>query len=82
MPSLVPPSDERLLEGDRATLRLLRHNPFPGTPPILLRARRYRYRFTTWDERRRDGTWWHREPAGEFMPPVTSADVPVDWHLR
>ena len=72
----------RLLEGDRATVRLLRHNPFPEAPPVLLRARRYQYRYTTWEQRRRDGTWWKREPAGEFMQPVTSADVPADWHLR
>ena len=72
----------RLLEGDPATLRLLLRNPFPDGPPVLVRARRYRYRYTTWEQRRRDGAWWQREPAGEFMPPVTSADVPVDWHLR
>ena len=24
----------RLLEGDRATVRLLRHNPFPEAPPV------------------------------------------------
>ena len=65
----------RLLEGDRDTLRLLRHNPFPDDPPAVLRARFYRYRFTTWEERRRDGAWWHREPAGEFMRPVTQADL-------
>ena len=28
-------SGRRLLEGDRATLRLLRHNPFPDEPPVL-----------------------------------------------
>ena len=43
---------ERLLEGDRATLRLLRHNPFPDAPPACVRARLYRYRYTTWEERR------------------------------
>jgi hypothetical protein len=69
----------RLLEGDEAVLRLLRRNPFPDAPPTMLRARRYRYRFTTWPERRRDGAWWAREEAGEFMSAVTSADVPVDW---
>src|SRR5207302_1624340 len=37
----------RLLEGDRATLRLLRSNPFAATPPRFVRARLYRYRFTT-----------------------------------
>jgi hypothetical protein len=58
----------RLLEGDRETLALLRTNPFPGEPPRYIRARFYRYRFTTPDERRRTGAWWHREPIGEYFP--------------
>jgi hypothetical protein len=65
----------RLLRNDRDTLRLLRHNPFPGGPPTAVRARLYRYRFTTWAERRATGAWWHRELAGEFMAPVTLATL-------
>jgi hypothetical protein len=65
----------RLLDGDRDVTRLLRHDPFPDAPPARIRARRYRYRYTTWEERRRDGAWWHREPAGEFMP-MTAASPP------
>ena len=61
----------RLLENDRATLRLLRRNPFPGAPPAVVRARLYRYRFTTRQERRATGAWWHRTLAGEFFPPVS-----------
>ncbi|AXI76570.1 lipase maturation factor family protein [Peterkaempfera bronchialis] len=63
----------RLLENDPATLRLLRSNPFPAAPPALVRARLYRYRFTDWQELRRTGAWWHREPVGELLPPVRSA---------
>ena len=37
----------RLLEGDRATLALLRSNPFADQPPRYVRASLYRYRFTT-----------------------------------
>src|SRR5204863_9481044 len=36
-----------LLQGDRATLSLLRTNPFPDRPPHIVRAQYYRYRFTT-----------------------------------
>jgi hypothetical protein len=61
----------RLLEGDRATLALLRSNPFPDRPPRFVRARLYRYRFTTWRERRETGAWWSRSLIGEYMPPVT-----------
>jgi hypothetical protein len=69
----------KLLEGDPTTLRLLRHNPFADEPPVVVRARLYLYRFTTWEERRRDGAWWHREPAGEFLRPVTRHDLPAEW---
>ncbi|MFJ7068492.1 lipase maturation factor family protein [Streptomyces sp. NPDC101115] len=64
------PFVERLLEGDRDTLRLLRHNPFPDEPPTHVRARLYRYRFTTWAELRATGAWWHRTLVREYMPPV------------
>lgn len=60
----------RLLEGDRATLALLRRDPFPDGPPAHVRARLFRYRFTTWRERRETGAWWVRTPIGEFMPPM------------
>ena len=61
----------KLLEGDAATLALLAHNPFPGTPPSLIRARIYRYRFTTTEERRRHGAIWHRDLVGQLLPPVS-----------
>ena len=60
----------RLLLGDAPTLRLLRHNPFPQRPPRYVRAVLYRYRFTTWRERRESGAWWSRERIDEFVPPV------------
>jgi hypothetical protein len=60
----------RLLEGDPATRRLLRHDPFPSSPPTWVRARLYHYRFTTWRERRESGRWWVRTLAGDYMPPV------------
>jgi hypothetical protein len=64
----------RLLEGDRATLALLRTNPFPSAPPTHVRARLYRYRFTTWRERRESGQWWVRTLVGEYIPPVRLRD--------
>ncbi|WP_030378457.1 MULTISPECIES: lipase maturation factor family protein [unclassified Streptomyces] len=61
---------ERLLAGDRDTLRLLRRSPFPAdAPPRFVRARLYRYRFTTWRERRETGACWERTYVREFMPP-------------
>ena len=61
----------KLLEGDRPTLKLLHHDPFPGHAPVAVRANLYRYRFSSWTELRRDRVWWLREPAGEYLPAVT-----------
>jgi len=60
----------KLLTGDSAALSLLRHNPFPDAPPRRVRARYYRYRFTTWRDRRETGVWWVRELIGDYVPPV------------
>ena len=62
----------KLLDNDRATLKLLRHNPFPHLPPTFVRARLYRYQFTDPREHRRTGAWWTRSLIGDFLPPVTS----------
>lgn len=67
---------DKLLAGDRTVARLLRTNPFPDVPPRALRARYYRYRFTTPAERRATGNWWHRALVGEYLPAVT-ADHPT-----
>ena len=60
----------KLLEGDVPTRRLLAPGPFTSAPPAYIRARFYRYRFTTAEERRRTGDWWHRELIGEYLPPM------------
>jgi hypothetical protein len=60
----------RLLEGDPAVLRLIRRNPFPGRPPVYIRARLFRYRYTDWAELRRTGAWWERHPVQEFVRPL------------
>jgi len=67
---------ERLLENDPATLRLLRHSPFPAdAPPRYVRARLFRYRFTTWRERRETGACWERTYVRDFLPPTRLAGV-------
>jgi hypothetical protein len=60
----------KLLRNDRAILRLLRRNPFPDEPPRAVRATLYRYRFTTWRERRETGAFWARTRLGEYMEPL------------
>ncbi|MFJ9950427.1 lipase maturation factor family protein [Kitasatospora sp. NPDC091207] len=61
----------RLLANDPATLRLLRHNPFPDAPPTHVRATLHHYRFTDWHELRATGAWWHRTAPHEYLAPVS-----------
>ncbi|PJI85551.1 lipase maturation factor family protein [Luteimicrobium subarcticum] len=61
----------RLLAADRPTLRLLAHDPFDGAPPVAVRARLFRYRYTTRAEHRATGDWWTREPVTDLVPPLT-----------
>ncbi len=60
----------KLLEADAATLALFAHDPFDGHRPTFVRARLFRYRFTTRRERRATGAWWAREVTGMLQPPI------------
>ena len=61
----------KLLNGDREVISLLRYNPFRDSPPKYIRARLYRYRFSTAEERKRTGAWWQRDFEGDWFPPVS-----------
>jgi len=68
---------ERLLTGDRDTLRLLRHAPFTDRdPPRYVRARLFRDRFTTAAERRATGSCWERTCVRQFWPPTRLDPTP------
>jgi hypothetical protein len=69
MPFLVA-----LLRGDAAVLRLLRGNPFAAGPPAYVRARLFRYRYTSWTELRTTGRWWNRELVDDFVRPLRLRD--------
>ena len=58
----------RLLMNDPLVLSLIRSNPFPDRPPAVIRARLYRYRYSTLAERRASGAWWVRELIGDYFP--------------
>jgi predicted DCC family thiol-disulfide oxidoreductase YuxK len=60
----------RLLQGSPTVLALVEHNPFPETPPQVVRAVYYNYHFTTPEERRASGAWWRREARGLYCPPI------------
>jgi hypothetical protein len=65
----------RLLRNDPPTLRLLRHNPFPESPPHYVRAQLYEYRFTSWRELRHEHAWWHRTRVGEYLAPIALGEA-------
>lgn len=65
---------QHLLLGSPEVLSLLESNPFPGTPPVYIRARLFRYHFSDSDERTADGVWWVREEAGLYLPPISLDD--------
>jgi hypothetical protein len=64
----------KLLAADRATLGLLRLDPFAGRRPTYVRASFYRYRFTSRRVRRATGAWWQRSHVGEYLPPLALAE--------
>ncbi len=65
------PLIRKLLQNDKPTLQLLRKNPFPLQPPRYLRAQLYLYRFTTPQEKKQTGDWWHREYIETYFPAVS-----------
>ncbi len=69
---------QKLLEGDRAVLRLIEKNPFPEAPPHYIRARLFRYRFTHFGE---DG-WWRRQPVDQYFRPLALGDPELEDFLK
>jgi hypothetical protein len=69
----------KLLEGEPRILGLFAENPFPDRPPRWIRARYYRYRFTTWAER--DQGWWKRTDEGMYLRPMTRDDPLMQRYL-
>ncbi|PFG40102.1 lipase maturation factor [Georgenia soli] len=65
----------RLLEADGPTLRLLAHDPFEGRRPRYVRARVFRYRYSTLDELRRKHRWWARQEEGLLVAPQDLASM-------
>ena len=65
----------KLLQGNEATLKLLDGNPFPDGPPKHIRAEWYRYRFSTFQERKETGAWWVRRRLGVYLPPLSLSNA-------
>lgn len=61
----------RLLTASPAVLDLFAHDPFGGEPPVYVRARTFRFRFTTWAERRATGAWWVKTASEDYFPAIS-----------
>jgi predicted DCC family thiol-disulfide oxidoreductase YuxK len=66
----------RLLLGSPPVAGLLAPSPFADRPPRFVRVLMYRYRFTTFAERRASGNWWRREYLGVWYPAARLREVP------
>ncbi|MEK7356092.1 MAG: lipase maturation factor family protein, partial [Bdellovibrionota bacterium] len=60
----------KFLQNEPSVMKLIRKNPFPEAPPKFIRARLFRYKFTTWGEK----GWWRREERGIYLPPLSVDD--------
>jgi predicted DCC family thiol-disulfide oxidoreductase YuxK len=61
---------QKLLENDPAVTALLQRNPFPGKPPLYLRAKFYDYHYADPAEKAQ-GRWWDRRLLGLYAPVVS-----------
>ncbi len=59
----------RLLSGTPRVWALLAPSPFATAPPRLIRVLRYRYHFTSSEQKARTGAWWRRQYVGVWLPP-------------
>jgi hypothetical protein len=72
----------KLLEGDPATLGLLRYNPFSAHPPRYVRALLYEYHFTTPEEHRATHAWWKCKLRSTYFPAVSLDNPGLQRILR
>ncbi len=61
----------RLLQNSKPVTAIFNHNPFPDDPPASVRARFYKYTFTSVEERKETGQCWNRSLVGEYYPPIS-----------
>lgn len=65
---IVPRTEEALLNNDPDVLELFAGDPFPDKPPQMVRAALWQYWFSSMDEKRAGGIWWHRTLLGTYAP--------------
>jgi predicted DCC family thiol-disulfide oxidoreductase YuxK len=64
----------RLLENSPPVLGLMETNPFPGKPPVYVRAEFYDYTFSS-PAQKAKGIWWDRKLLGLYYPAVSLSDL-------
>lgn len=70
---------DRLLQGSPSVIALFDHNPFPDSPPKLIRAVMYEYHFSDAEGLLKRGQWWTRKPLGTYMEARQRANNPVTF---
>jgi len=65
---IVPRTEELLLDNDRAVLGLFAGNPFPSSPPRVVRAVLWQYWFSSPEQKHTSGVWWRRQFLGSYAP--------------
>jgi len=60
---------EKILKNEPAVTALLEKNPFPGKPPVYVRALFYDYTYSGAEEKAK-GQWWDRRLLGVYFPVV------------
>jgi hypothetical protein len=72
---LVPRTEQRLLANDPDVLALFASNPFPGSPPLQVRAVLWQYWFTSGKQKHMTGDWWRRQLLGLYAPALQRDDM-------
>jgi lipase maturation factor 1 len=65
----------RLVDGSAPVADLLADDSTARNPPRFVRLALYRYRFTTPEQRRADGSWWQREFEGYLTGPLSRDEL-------
>lgn len=67
-PALFQFVARRLLQQKQLVIDLFEENPFPDSPPQMIRVTGYHYNFTELSTYRETGHFWERLYLGEYMP--------------
>jgi lipase maturation factor len=70
----------KLLHNNPGAVGLFAANPFPGKPPLYVRAVEYRYAFA--DPATHPGVWWTRERLGLWIPPLSADSGELRGYLE